>query len=88
MPNDDQPRDELGRFTFGDGGGTNTAGDKMSSAIQMAASDIKKQKKAKLKAHLNLLNERLVEGGIGKKERRLIEKRIENMSGEILSLMD
>lgn len=40
MPNDDQPRDELGRFTFGEGGaGSNTAGDQIKTAIQTAASD-------------------------------------------------
>lgn len=82
MYSEDQPRNEKGEWTAGDPG----------DAIRNAASDnvheIKKRKKQKLKEHMNLLQERLVAGGIGKIERRLIEKRLENMSGEMLSLMD
>lgn len=78
--NPNEPRNASGEWTDG--------GDAIKNAASDNVAEIKKRKKAKLKQHIALLNERLLEGGIGKKERRLIEARIESMSKEILSLMD
>jgi len=43
MPSDDQPRDELGRFTFSEGGNATNSGkdDSSGAAIRAAAGDAK-----------------------------------------------